>query len=169
MPSAYMSSATNARLFTMLAEASISAHTLQLRHENYPFKLFLLIESGDIADEICNEPECRLDPWSKALLDHHREVLRLDARSPVVIVDLVNTALDAEVDSVSIECGHTVVRRLLGKLSYQTKIARLDHVSARWVNSKIKTHEYQFAKKWKRLATMKERTPSVFRSKRKLT
>lgn len=131
---------TSHLIFRMLSrEASSVYQRLVVRHRCFPYKLFLLLL--DAPDAAHLEPYCEpsLDEYSKSFLTHFQGNLH----SKEARLELAMVALWARTNTVKLESANATIRRRLVVASVQSKVPRLDKVSAETLLGNLRRREHE--------------------------
>ena len=85
-------------------------HSLRSEHQNYPIKLFSLMDMRDeeAGRAVVEMSECRLDEWSSTLLAPYKA--RPGGWHRDLRADLWHTAMQHEFDNASREAHHASIR-----------------------------------------------------------
>ena len=97
-------------------------------HQQYPWRLFLLLDSPQLAPDLVAEPACRKDAWTQRLQRLYPE---FQGEEFMAILHL--HATQQPVDIASIEAKHASIRRQVCMRSVQTWTLGFSHTSAEWL------------------------------------
>ena len=120
--------AFRAKAFSCIARMACAVkQLLHHPHRQAPFQTFRLLSEPDIADSLLETPPCRLDAWTRSLIEHHPTLRGQECLSKVEAVACVQRK-----DTSNIEAKHASIRRLVTAASVQTHQASMADVSAEY-------------------------------------
>jgi len=145
MPLASRTSKMRCLAFRLLSFGGAWVHLKLARPSaNYPNRTYKLafesIQRGDMSHMgrvLRSEPLCRLDPWTKSLLEHYQE----DIVTETAVIDVATRAMYEEVDNATREATHASIRRDVMKASCQSPAIELALGSGRFVDRKVRQCE----------------------------
>lgn len=103
---------------------------LQLLHERFPFKLFLLIKHPGLGKSLKQEAACSMDPFT---LDF---VGKYDLEDPCTRHVLLLLAMMMRTSIADIECKHAALRRMLARV--QARGIELEALATAWVGQRAR-------------------------------
>lgn len=132
LPLEFRTQSLRSMTFVLLARGIALIHRLQEARRNYPHKLLALAAQPGMLAEVQEDAACpkRLDPWSRAFVDHYGDI-----GSPEAIADLTSTALYAREETLSIERQHSRLRRYITGKAVQSRCVDLNGLNQHWVAS----------------------------------
>lgn len=128
LPADAFTVAFRAKSFSMLARMGCCVHQLlQHPHEQFPFRLFLLLKKPEMAKDMVKTEPCRLGEWTKSMLQDHPTLT-----GDVFHAKLGLVALLLWKDISVVESKHASLRRMLHLASLQTHQQDFSELAASW-------------------------------------
>ena len=135
-------------LFRLLSrEAAMIYMLLVMRHETFPFLLFLLLVDPAYADIIKGMCESSYDEFTAGFIAHYKDHGGIDG--PRALLELAVIAIIVKTSTVRIEVLNGKLRKILRTRSNQTARPDLGVVSAEFLLSRVRARETRWKRNWK--------------------
>lgn len=149
--------------FKCISSLACSIHELlEVPHQAFPTRMFLLLAQPELARSFVEVPECLLDSWSCKLRSLYPSLAGDEFRHTLLLCVLLCWN-----DISTIEAKHASVRRILVGRSVQTHKSAFDEVSANWVFMQARNRAVDAAP-WERAAQKKAAARRFARARRKI-
>jgi len=122
--------------FRILTRAGAAVHQLLVEpRQRFPIRLFRLVHSPEMAEELSQAPACLRDGWTEWMLESHpgEQLTSSDFRTRLLLA-----ASMAHMDIAGIEARHASIRRVLKGRSVQTHMINFEDADAAWVCQRVR-------------------------------
>lgn len=124
---------------TISRQAASVKELLVCKHRRFPHKLFLLVADPDMEHEILSSCASSRCSYTESFL----AAFGNDLSSRDALLELTMVVMTARTSTISLESSNASVRRRLVALSIQTRMPRVEAVSAEFVLAKVRRRQHE--------------------------